>query len=229
MQTDTMLGAFLLLRRAMLDEIGGWDAGYRIYCEDIDLNYRAAKAGWERWYVPRRDRPPRVRGGDRQALPDAAHDLARARDGCGSCASIPSGCSRSGDELGQVRGRGRELVGGRVRRRDALSRRSVPSSSVTLGPRLEPGDVVLDLACGDGGLGDFLPEQRYLGVDASAEMVAAGRARGRDVVLADLNDYVAGAAGCGDDDLPRDLLRARPPRALRARSPATRRRSSSST
>ena len=51
-QTDTMLGAFLLLRRAMLDEISGWDPGFRMYCEDIDLNYRAAKAGWERWYVP---------------------------------------------------------------------------------------------------------------------------------------------------------------------------------
>jgi N-acetylglucosaminyl-diphospho-decaprenol L-rhamnosyltransferase len=50
--TDTMLGAFILLRRAMLTEIGGWDAGFRMYCEDIDLNYRAAKAGWERWYVP---------------------------------------------------------------------------------------------------------------------------------------------------------------------------------
>ena len=49
---DTMLGAFLLQRREMLDEIGGWDAGFRMYCEDIDLNYRAAKAGWERWYVP---------------------------------------------------------------------------------------------------------------------------------------------------------------------------------
>ena len=47
-----MLGAFLLLRRAMLDEIGGWDSGYRMYCEDIDLNYRAARAGWERWYIP---------------------------------------------------------------------------------------------------------------------------------------------------------------------------------
>lgn len=51
-RADTMLGAFLLLRRDMLDEIGGWDAGFRMYCEDIDLNYRAAKAGWERWYVP---------------------------------------------------------------------------------------------------------------------------------------------------------------------------------
>ena len=49
---DWMLGAFLLMRRAMLDEIGGWDAGYRHYCEDIDLCYRAMKAGWERWYVP---------------------------------------------------------------------------------------------------------------------------------------------------------------------------------
>ena len=51
-QADWMLGAFLLMRRAMLDEIGGWDAGYRHYCEDIDLCYRAAQAGWERWYVP---------------------------------------------------------------------------------------------------------------------------------------------------------------------------------
>ena len=49
---DTMLGAFLMLRRTMLDQIGGWDPGFRMYCEDIDLNYRAARAGWERWYVP---------------------------------------------------------------------------------------------------------------------------------------------------------------------------------
>ena len=49
---DTMLGAFLMLRRQMLDQIDGWDPGFRMYCEDIDLNYRAAKAGWERWYVP---------------------------------------------------------------------------------------------------------------------------------------------------------------------------------
>ena len=51
-QADWMLGAFLLLRRAMLEDIGGWDAGFRHYGEDIDLCYRAARAGWERWYVP---------------------------------------------------------------------------------------------------------------------------------------------------------------------------------
>jgi SAM-dependent methyltransferase len=59
----------------------------------------------------------------------------------------------------------------------------------TLGPALTPGDLVLDLACGDGGLGDFLPEQSYAGVDASPEMVEAARRRGRNVVRADLNDY----------------------------------------
>jgi len=59
----------------------------------------------------------------------------------------------------------------------------------SLGPRLSAGDLVLDLACGDGGLADFLPEQRYVGVDASEEMVAAGLVRGRELVHADLNDY----------------------------------------
>ncbi len=49
---DWMLGAFLLMRRTMLEELGGWDKGFRHYGEDIDLCYRAAKAGWERWYVP---------------------------------------------------------------------------------------------------------------------------------------------------------------------------------
>jgi N-acetylglucosaminyl-diphospho-decaprenol L-rhamnosyltransferase len=51
-QADWLLGAFQLQRRAMLDEIGGWDGGFRHYGEDIDVCYRAARAGWERWYVP---------------------------------------------------------------------------------------------------------------------------------------------------------------------------------
>jgi GT2 family glycosyltransferase len=51
-EADWMLGGFLLLRRAMLDELGGLDAGFRLYGEDVDLQYRAMRAGWERWYVP---------------------------------------------------------------------------------------------------------------------------------------------------------------------------------
>jgi len=60
----------------------------------------------------------------------------------------------------------------------------------TLGAVLKPGDRVLDLACGDGGLADFLPGLRYLGADGSPEMVAAARARGVEAVEADLNEYV---------------------------------------
>jgi N-acetylglucosaminyl-diphospho-decaprenol L-rhamnosyltransferase len=51
-EADWMLAAFLLLRREMLDELGGFDEGFRLYGEDIELCYRAARAGWERWYVP---------------------------------------------------------------------------------------------------------------------------------------------------------------------------------
>jgi N-acetylglucosaminyl-diphospho-decaprenol L-rhamnosyltransferase len=52
-QGDWLLGgACLLMRRAMLEEVGGWDPGYRHYVEDIDVAYRAARAGWERWLVP---------------------------------------------------------------------------------------------------------------------------------------------------------------------------------
>ena len=51
-QADWLLAAFLLLRRTMLAELGGFDTRFPLYGEDIDLCYRAAKAGWERWYVP---------------------------------------------------------------------------------------------------------------------------------------------------------------------------------
>ena len=50
--SDWFLGAFLLLRREMLEELGGLDEGYHLYGEDIDLAYRARQSGWERWYVP---------------------------------------------------------------------------------------------------------------------------------------------------------------------------------
>ena len=65
---------------------------------------------------------------------------------------------------------------------------------VGLGPRLDPGDEVLDLACGDGGLGDALLERglRYRGVDSTPEMAAEARLRLRDrapVDVGDLNEY----------------------------------------
>ena len=51
-ECDWMLGACLLLRREMLAEFGGFDESFPMYGEDIELQYRASRAGWERWYVP---------------------------------------------------------------------------------------------------------------------------------------------------------------------------------
>jgi SAM-dependent methyltransferase len=64
-----------------------------------------------------------------------------------------------------------------------------------LGPPLRDGDDVLDLACGDGGLGLHLRSLglRYRGVDATPEMVAEARRRLGDAAaaeLGDLNEYV---------------------------------------
>jgi GT2 family glycosyltransferase len=41
-----------LYRRAMLDEIGGFDTDFFLYCEDTDLGLRARWAGWKCLYVP---------------------------------------------------------------------------------------------------------------------------------------------------------------------------------
>ena len=41
-----------LYRRAMLDEIGGFDRGYFLYLEDADVAWRARMAGWRALYVP---------------------------------------------------------------------------------------------------------------------------------------------------------------------------------
>ncbi len=51
-ECDWMLGACLLVRRPMLNEIGLFDERFPMYGEDIELQYRAMRAGWQRWYVP---------------------------------------------------------------------------------------------------------------------------------------------------------------------------------
>ncbi len=65
---------------------------------------------------------------------------------------------------------------------------------VELGPRLRAGDEVLDLACGDGGLGELLLARglRYRGVDSTPEMVSAASdrlARRAELTVGDLNEY----------------------------------------
>jgi SAM-dependent methyltransferase len=59
----------------------------------------------------------------------------------------------------------------------------------SLGPTLEDGDRLVDLACGDGGLADFLPGIEYVGVDADLRMVEEAASKGRTIAQADLNDF----------------------------------------
>jgi Methyltransferase domain len=60
---------------------------------------------------------------------------------------------------------------------------------LSLGPPLEQGDTLLDLACGDAAAAEHLPGVRYVGLDSSSEMVKAGQRRGRNVLLGDLDAY----------------------------------------
>jgi SAM-dependent methyltransferase len=60
-----------------------------------------------------------------------------------------------------------------------------------LGRPLAPGDTVLDLACGDGGLAPHLERRglRYRGVDSTEAMVSEARRNGVEADLGDLNTY----------------------------------------
>jgi N-acetylglucosaminyl-diphospho-decaprenol L-rhamnosyltransferase len=49
---DAVNGAFMLMRRSALDEVGLFDEGFWMYMEDLDLCYRFHEAGWTTWYEP---------------------------------------------------------------------------------------------------------------------------------------------------------------------------------
>lgn len=49
---EVISGAFCMLRREALQEVGTLDEDYFMYGEDIDLSYRLLKGGWQNWYLP---------------------------------------------------------------------------------------------------------------------------------------------------------------------------------
>jgi N-acetylglucosaminyl-diphospho-decaprenol L-rhamnosyltransferase len=49
---DWVSGAAVWLRREALDSVDGWDDGYFMYVEDVDLCWRLRRAGWRIAYEP---------------------------------------------------------------------------------------------------------------------------------------------------------------------------------
>lgn len=53
LQTTWAAGAALVVRRAVFEEIGGFDEHLFMYCEDVDLSWRVRAAGYTLQYVPK--------------------------------------------------------------------------------------------------------------------------------------------------------------------------------
>lgn len=51
-KVEILPGAFMLMRKSVLDEIGLLDETFFMYGEDIDLSYRVIKAGYDNYYFP---------------------------------------------------------------------------------------------------------------------------------------------------------------------------------
>jgi GT2 family glycosyltransferase len=51
-QVDHTLGAAFAVRAEAIAEVGLFDETFTMYCEEIDWQWRLARAGWERWVVP---------------------------------------------------------------------------------------------------------------------------------------------------------------------------------
>ncbi|MEO5888622.1 MAG: glycosyltransferase family 2 protein [Ferruginibacter sp.] len=49
-RVDVLAGAFMLIRKSILDKIGGFDERFFLYGEDVDLSYRIQQAGFQNVY-----------------------------------------------------------------------------------------------------------------------------------------------------------------------------------
>jgi len=51
-KADWVGGVSMMLRKQTIDDIGGFDDGFFLYYEEVDLMFRGARKGWESWLVP---------------------------------------------------------------------------------------------------------------------------------------------------------------------------------
>lgn len=51
-EIDVLAGAFMMIRKEVLDKTGGFDERFFMYGEDVDLSYRIQKSGYKNYYFP---------------------------------------------------------------------------------------------------------------------------------------------------------------------------------
>ncbi|WP_256324923.1 glycosyltransferase family 2 protein [Nitrosomonas sp. Nm132] len=51
-EVEAISGALMLVRREVIEEVGAWDEGYFLHCEDLDWCMRFRQKGWKILFVP---------------------------------------------------------------------------------------------------------------------------------------------------------------------------------
>jgi N-acetylglucosaminyl-diphospho-decaprenol L-rhamnosyltransferase len=51
-EVDSVVGAFMVVRGEVIEQVGGLDESYFMYAEDLDWALRAKQAGWKVYYYP---------------------------------------------------------------------------------------------------------------------------------------------------------------------------------
>jgi GT2 family glycosyltransferase len=51
-EVEAISGACMLVKREAMQDVGEWDEGYFLHCEDLDMCMRFRKRGWKILFVP---------------------------------------------------------------------------------------------------------------------------------------------------------------------------------
>ncbi len=128
-RVDHPLGGAMLIRREVVEQTGGFDEAYFMYCEELDLARRAADLGWEAWYTPEARFVHHSGAATRQTPGPMALALRRSRMRYAAThrGSLSRGLSAAIDIVGQARDMVeliRDFRGGAVSAREFEQRRS---------------------------------------------------------------------------------------------------------
>lgn len=52
-KVEILVGAFMLMKRSLYNDVSGFDEDYFMYGEDIDLSYKISKKGYQNYYFPK--------------------------------------------------------------------------------------------------------------------------------------------------------------------------------